>query len=169
MTTASDPEPQYWDSCLYIDLLLNKRPERVKAILEALREAREGRARIIVSTLVLAEVRPRPDYKADYKQDVEDLLESNYPYVTWYGVTLTIGRLARDIGATHPTLSPADCVHLATALEAGAKVFFTYDGEGKKRRSKTLLTYDNKLSKAGGTMLRITTPGVNPGPMFGGR
>jgi len=168
--TTSEPEVQYWDSCLFIDLLLNRRPERVKAILEALGEVRAGRARIVLSNFTICEVRPHSDHQPDYQKDVEELLEGNYGYISWYGLTPTIARRARDIGARHPELTPADCVHLATALEAGATVFFTYDGEGKpRRRFRKLLTYDNKLQKDGGHPLRILTPSINKGPMFGGR
>jgi predicted nucleic acid-binding protein len=167
MTTSSEPEVQYWDSCVFIDLLLNRHPDRVKAILECIREARAGRCRIVLSTFVLAEVRPHSDNKPDYKQDVQDLLEGNLDFITWYAVTRTIALLARDIGTAHPDLTPADCVHLATALEAKARVFFTYDGEGApRRRSRKLLTYDNRIGKP---PLRIVVPAVNRGPLYGGR
>ena len=138
------------------------------AILQALGEARAGRARIVVSNLVLSEVRPRPEYKMDYKSIVEELLETDVPYMRWYGLPRSIAVRARDIGATFGELTPADCVHLATAIEAEADVFFTYDGDEKPpRRSKRLLSLDGRIkAKPGKPSLKIVTPRVSPGPLF---
>ena len=70
---------------------------------------------------------------------------------------------AADIGNTYPSLTPGDCVHIATAIEARADVLFTYDGAGQRRRPNEMLRYDTMI---GTPPLRIMEP-FDPWPALG--
>jgi hypothetical protein len=70
---------------------------------------------------------------------------------------------AADIGNTYPSLTPGDCVHIATAIEARADVLFTYDGAGQRRRPNEMLRYDTLI---GTPPLRIMEP-FDPWPALG--
>ena len=77
-------------------------------------------------------------------------------------LTPRIAERAAEIGDTFPRLLPADCVHIATAIEAGADVLFTYDGAGQRRRPADMIRYDRRI----GDGLRIMQPFVPTGPLF---
>lgn len=77
-------------------------------------------------------------------------------------LTPRIAERAAETGDTFPRLLPADCVHIATAIEAGADVLFTYDGAGQRRRPADMIRYDRRI----GDGLRIMQPFVPTGPLF---
>jgi len=162
-------EVQYWDSGLFINLITNKDPAKVSAITEMWRSAQRGNAIIAVSNFVLVEVRPKQGFEKDYQQVVSEMLEASWPFVHWYAVSREIALEARKLAVDHPRLTPPDTIHLATALQAEASVFLTYDGlhENKhNRRTKDLLAYDGKIGKEGMAALRIEVPRHGYGTMF---
>lgn len=166
-TDKPEPEIQCWDSCLFIELLANVDEAKVKQVLGVLKEATSGRARIVLSNFVLAEVRPKKGFKKGYKSAVTQLLETDVPYVDWVGVTRSIARRAAELGHKHD-LSPADAVHIATAVQAGADVFFTFDGKRKEgRRKQHPLSLSGKIKRLDGkSTLLIDTPRIRKGPLF---
>ena len=168
-TEPGQPEVQYWDSCLFISFLTNLEANRVDVIRELLDQvqARKSRLRIVVSTLVLAEVRPSETYTKDHYEEIIELFDTDRPYFQFYGLTRGIAKRSRDIGSAHPRLSVPDSIHIATAIEAGADVLFTYDGDQKKesRRSGRMLQYHNQI---GMPPLRIEVPTIDHGPLFRG-
>ena len=160
----NNPQVQYWDSGLFISLLTNEEPERTKIIRELLSQAEMGNISIVISNLVLAEVRPAKTPTTEDEKIVDELLEGDRPYLRFYGLTPSIAKLSRKIGAGFSRITVPDAIHLATAITAKADVFFTYDGkkERKTNRSKGLLQYDG-LEPYG---LAIKEPCHDLGPLF---
>jgi predicted nucleic acid-binding protein len=162
-TTAK--ERQYWDSNLFIDFLTDKsspQSQRSKTFKDLVAEARSGHSIILLSNIVLAEVRPKRARNGEHRELLEELLEANRPFVQFYGVTRRIALRARDEGAKH-SLSIPDAIHVATALEAKAKVLFTYDGLKKDAPISGLLRLNGQM---GNPPLRIEVPRVRLGPLF---
>lgn len=165
---ADPTELQYWDSCLYINFLTNLDQVKATTIAELFGQAEGGKLGVIVSNLVLVEVRPVPGSPPDYRQKIDALLSQSRPFFNFYGLSRSISLLARDIGEQFPPLTVPDTVHVATALEAGASRFFTYDGDHSKarRRSGDLLRYDGQIGPAfGKPPLAIQVPFVRSGPL----
>jgi len=64
-------------------------------------------------------------------------------------LTPRLADLASSIGGDNHNLSPADSVHLATAISEVVDVFYTLDGNHLhgKRRASDILDYDGKIGK----------------------
>lgn len=170
MADASRPLRLYWDSCVFIEFLDPKVKEREKA-LRALVKFMDREAppfTIVMSHLVLAEVRTRYGADEATTEIIRDLFDADRPYIEQRAVTRGIGDAARDIGLKHGDLTVPDCVHIATACLSDVDYFFTYDGDRdkKRRRSKDLLKHDGKVRVSGNRHLRIKIPFVPSGPLF---
>jgi predicted nucleic acid-binding protein len=167
-TNREEPERQCWDSCLFIDFITDKTTggsRRSRIFKQLVAEARAGRSVILLSNLVLAEVRPRKARNGEHRELLEELLEANRLFVQFYAVTRKIALRARDEGAKY-SLSVCDAVHVATALEGNASVLFTYDGYlGDGKPVTRLLALDRKIGKP---PLRIELPTIKIGPLFEG-
>jgi predicted nucleic acid-binding protein len=159
------PELQYWDACLFIVVLVGKEPDKVKVIKQLLADAKNGKIEIVVSNLVLAEIRPNKDYSQADQDMITELLETNKPYVHSYGLTRNIVNRSRDVAGIESKITVPDSIHIATAIEAGCSVMLTYDGDKKtgRRRSGDLLKHDRRF---GAPPLRIETPKIWTGPLF---
>ncbi len=162
---TTNGERQYWDSNLFIDFLIDKGAQpsqRSNTFLDLVAQARAGHSIILLSNIVLAEVRPKRARNGQHRELLEELLEANRPFVQFYGVTRRIALRARDEGAKY-SLSIPDAIHLATALEAQANVMFTYDGLKKGTPVGGLLKLNGQV---GSPPLRIEVPRVSIGPLF---
>jgi len=84
--------------------------------------------------------------------------------IDWRPLTPSIAEQAQKMGKEFPALSPFDCVHIATAIAAEAKVLFTFDGAGKRRRQTRMIEYSGKI---GNPPILITTPLIDWGPLYG--
>lgn len=158
---------QYWDSVLFISYLSGTIPERVSLIKVLLAHVQSKKIAVVTSTFTLAEVRYfRPASSSGQvndsgrEQEIADLFTS--PLIEFRAVTDFIGRRAYEIGRDHNQLSPADCVHIATAEDIPADVLLTWDGSGVKgrRAPEKMLAYDGKI---GAPPLAIQEP-ADPWP-----
>jgi len=172
----SDWRAQYWDSTLFLSYLDPLQPERVRVMRELLRAREQGTIEIVISTLVIAEVRSLPTPGAPATLGAEHEVETqpldpvhedtlkrffSSDQLDYRPLTVRIARRAADIGDRFPRLLPADCVHIATALEAEVDVLFTYDGAGRRRRPEDMIRYDGRIEG-----LRIHEPFVPMGPLW---
>lgn len=167
-TVPQPPRVQYWDACLFIELLTGKDQSRVAEILKLVAGAKSGRITIVLSTFILAEVRPsspRVKYIEDYKPIISELLETDRPFVQWFALPRSIANRAADLGVKFPNLTVPDCIHLATAVVGKATQFFTYDGvrPSQRRRSKDLIQYNGLI---GEPPMEISVPYWSEGPLF---
>lgn len=162
---ANSPRIQCWDSCMFISMLTGSHPERVPIITQLIRAQEAGQIQIVVSTFVISEVRPAAGTPPNQIQAMHELLGSDK--LTYFVLTEAIAKRAQQIGADFPELMPADCTHIATALEAHAEVLFTFDGARSGRRKPT-----NMIARSGQVggdpVLRITEPDAWFGTMFQG-
>ena len=153
---------EYWDTCLFIAFLQNWSDERnfVDIVAARLRKAEEGENLIVVSTLVLAEIRPRSAYDTPRVEVIRDLFYTNRPFIRVVALSPRIADLASLVGADHNALSSPDAVHLATAWSEKVDVLLTNDGKADKerRRSGELLFYDRKIGNPPLAIERPTMP-----------
>ena len=149
---------EYWDTCLFLAYLQDKPEERelVDTISALLRRAESGDTLIVVSALVLAEIRPLRAYEPRHADVIWDLFHTNRPYLRIVGLSPRIADLAGTIGSEHQITSP-DAVHVATAWSERVDVMLTQDGspDKERRRSGQLLFYDGKI---GTPPLKIEMP-----------
>ena len=168
---------QYWDSTLFLSYLAGTETERVEVIQGLLEQYERSGIEIIISSFAIAEVRSIPAAGATTPPDDEGAVETlehdpersrlvstlfTSPQLEIRVLTPRIAERAAEIGDTFPRLLPADCVHIATAIEAGVDVLFTYDGAGQRRRPADMLRYDRRI----GDGLRIMQPFVPTGLLF---
>ena len=150
---------EYWDSCLFLAYLQNKPEERdmVEVIETLLRRAETGDAMIVVSTLLLAEIRPLYAYDPNHAEVLWDLFHTNRPYVKIVSLSPRIGEMAATIGSEYNAITSPDAVHIATAWSEKVNVMLTLDGspDKERRRSGQLLYYDEKI---GTPPLKIVLP-----------
>lgn len=159
---------QYWDSAMFISFVTKQATDegckRVEIIKELLGLHEQQKIEIIVSTMVMAESRPDSEggvYDPASANIVDDLFNSTD--ILLYGLTPQIATLAREIGEKYPAITPTDAVHIATAIFAKADVLFTFDGAGKRRRPKHMITNSGRI---GTPPLKISAPFVDLGPLL---
>ncbi|MGH7813130.1 MAG: type II toxin-antitoxin system VapC family toxin [Candidatus Binataceae bacterium] len=166
-----EPIIQYWDSGLFINYLMDDGDDpnpKSRVFLRLISDAESGLIRVALSYVVLAEVRPKRRNKASDKK-IEQLLESDRPFLQWFPVTRAIAARARRIGAAY-SLETADALHIATAIEAKAAVVFTYDGDHADKKDDGLLAMNGKIadpSLPGHAHVKIEIPSYDDGEMFG--
>lgn len=166
-------ERQYWDSTLFLSYVANNQPDFCDAIDALLRIRETGGISIVVSTFAIAEVRYlggddgkevepiSPEERERRIETVREMFDS--PELELRALTPHTAQLAQSIGNEHPALTPADCVHIATALDARCEILFTLDGIGARRRPKDMLRYSRQI---GNPPLPITPPFEVQGYMF---
>ena len=121
----------------------------------------------VVSTFCIAEVRrldddgSHPDFNQAEAERMRRMFGGENLIIR--PVTEAIAFRAQDIGTSFPSLMPADCVHIATALDFGVVALFTRDGSGLhgRRRPGTMLSHDGRIDG-----LRIVEPFNPAGPLF---
>ena len=119
------PAYRYFDSDV-ITRLLENRPEA--QIIESLAdEAASGRWTLVISAITLLEVTRERNKPVDpIKQArVESFFESAYILVR--NLDFLLAGSARRLIYDYLWLHPTDAAHLATAIDVGCDVFYTYD------------------------------------------
>ncbi len=109
---------------------------------------------MVVSTQVLAEVRPRENYNSYHWQTIHDLFHTNRPFMKIVALSPPIAMVAADVGSefdepgTCNRLTVPDAVHIATALVERVDTFLTFDGDrdNVRRRAGGLLRYDERIT-----------------------
>src|SRR5215208_8114038 len=150
MPDPGGKEIHYWDAMVFSSFITEQDPDRVAAFTRLLANLtiRTAHYRLVLSTFIITEVRPPPDTRNPHHEtSVRGLFHADRPYIRFYAVTMRIAERARDLAVQYPTLTNPDAIHLATALEAGADVFYTYDGpkDNKRRRSGNLLYLNERI------------------------
>lgn len=142
------------DSCVVIDLL-EKREGRIEWLIPFVREAEDGKLKLVVSTMVIAETLRVDGLDTDeQRQLIRDFFENDFIYA--FNVDRRVAERAQDLRRNHK-LDGADSVHLATAIVAQCPYLLTNDGAGKTKR-KGLINLDQKVIRSDGSPLRIITP-----------
>lgn len=116
---------------------LEKRPGFVDPITPVIKEAEDGKALIVVSSMAIAEtlhISSRPN------EDQLKIIEEFYdrPYVEPQAFDERIAWIAHMLRTQDKKVDAADAVHVATAIDTECEVLLTRDGEGKRNRTKML-------------------------------
>ena len=149
---------------MFISFLTGKDEMRLETIRTLLQQEKQGLIEIVISTFVVAEVRPEGSNPLDRGQVeiIEELFDSGR--LDSRPLTPHIAKRARKIGEEFPKLLPGDCVHIATAIEALASVLFTFNGSGvKRRRPSEMIQHSGRI---GNPPLKICEPFTPKGPLF---
>lgn len=128
----------------------------MEIIFALLRRAESGDTLIVVSSFVLAEIRPLRAYDASHAEVLWDLFHTNRPCLKMVALSPRIAELASTIGSEHSITAP-DTVHVVTAWSERVDVMLTIDGapDRERRRSGQLLFYDGKI---GNPSMKIELP-----------
>lgn len=116
----------YWDSCVFIDGH-QKTPGRIPHILEIEKTAKQGKYRIITSTLAIAEVVKIPNRPMLTVSEEKQIRE--YFLNRWVSLVPLDRPVATEAAALvrNHKLKPPDAVRLATAMRCGCMALCTYD------------------------------------------
>lgn len=162
----------YWDSCIFITWLTNEvreDPADLDGARDHVERLERGELRIATSTITLAEVL-NLGLSADQESSFKSLwTRDDYQLED---VTSRVALRAREIRRAYSglpdglgTVSTPDAIHLASATLAHCSEFYTFDGDGPKRRkasgdppSRPLIPLSGKL--AGRWELKICKPFV---------
>lgn len=126
---ANDPQPIYWDSCVFIDGL-RQTPVRWPHILYLEQQAKGGAVVIYTSALTIAEVvktKESGELTDEERRNIADYFR--HKFVRVIPVDRIVARAAADIVRNHG-LKPPDAIHVATAIRTKCAVLYTYDGLG---------------------------------------
>lgn len=131
----------YWDTCVWIALFSQSGGwcEQASAIYAL---ARKGEIKLLISTLVIAEISKHPKSSVFFK----------HGYISRAGLSSTIAVRAQQIQQQSAyAIKPADAVHIATAAHRNATELHTVDAK--------LLRWSNEFDKNNGEKLVICKPG----------
>src|ERR1700733_1369972 len=113
---ANTPDPVYFDSCLFIELLQQDDQERLDAC-EALRvQAVETKLIIVTSAITITEVNKLPESTSLPEEQSKQILAFfENPYIAIRPVDRRTAELAHELTRTHG-LTTLDAIHVATAI-----------------------------------------------------
>jgi len=117
-------EKIYWDSDVFISLI-DDDADRMDAIRCVIDEIENGKAIIIVSTLVRVEVLPNKRVP-ELERKFENFLK-NWEQVREVAIDRRVIEVAKRIRESGKNVKTPDAIHLATAIVHGAPIFHTYD------------------------------------------
>ena len=133
-----DSKPIYsMDSCGFIELLLPEKerdhPDAVAEIREIVAQAESGGCRLVLSAFTLAEVRKLDKSGAEkFRRMAREMVGKTHLDVVPLDTSASLYR-PQNWG-DRLNLGNGDAVMLATAIVARAQVFYTLDGNAKKRK-----------------------------------
>lgn len=131
----------YWDACIFITWLTNESRQHASDLdgaKDQVERLERGELRIATSTITLVEVLELRLTAAQERQFQALWSREDYQLE---GVTSRVAMRAREIRAAYSglndgfgTVCTPDAIHLATATLVPCSEFYTFDGDGKKRR-----------------------------------
>lgn len=158
----------YWDSCVWI-AYINKETKvplksgeidnRYEKCLELFKQAKNSDLEIVTSAFTLAEVCRLGESPEGYEERLHDFFDRTYILIVpldnqtgFEAQRLMISGICRQ--------KPADAVHIASALRAGAVEMHSFDEDILKR--------DGNIVARDGTPLKICKPSTEEplGPLF---
>lgn len=130
---------QYWDACLFLDLINKTQFEdRERILLDLLEDlsAREPTIVGVTSTLTIAEVacttveRDSHKLSPEVLAKIEKFWSPNTPFElveVFPSLALEARNIIRDVCGRGSRIKPFDAIHFATARKRGVAEFLTYD------------------------------------------
>jgi len=159
---VSEAPKYYWDACIWITLISDRRSERGSACEYVLKQAKLGKCQLWTSSFCLAEVFKRKcgpeSVGIAEKRDTyfEDLIEQEF--IQKVSVDVDVGKVARRLLRKHPTIGkPQDAIHVATCLLNNLDQLHTFDRDD-------LLALNGQLDRIDRMKLTICEPPKPPEP-----
>lgn len=156
---ASVPK-YYWDACIWIELITQANPDRVKCCRYVVDLAEKGEVEIWTSAFTLAEVWKRKCEGIDVSiqqtkdRNFEDFIEKEF--ITKVNVDVDVGNLARRLLRPYPGLGkPQDAIHVATCLLNNVDELHTFD-------DSDLVDFNGTIPRIDRKKLRICYPPEPP-------
>ncbi len=150
----------YWDACLWIELITQSHPDRVKRLRYVLDLAEGRKAEIWTSAFTLAEVWKRKcdgeqvGISEDQDRTFEDFIEKEM--IVKVQVDTDVGTLARRLLRKFPGLGkPQDAIHVASCLLSNVDELHTFDGSD-------LLRFNGQFPRVDKKKLTICEPPLPP-------
>lgn len=115
------------DTNIFI-LAYDKKTPKGDIARELLQKNKKSNSEIFISVIVFEEFLVRI-YKQELEKDIlkyEDFITAG-GFITVVDVTRQIARTAAKVRAKYPSIRTPDAIHLASAIESGAKIFITTD------------------------------------------
>ena len=131
----SGPELIYWDSDAFLGWL-QEEPDKVELCKGTLERAKAGEVAIVTSALTIAEVlwrRGGPKLSKDKATVLRKFFRHSWIRVR--AVSRAVAESAQDVVWNHGIM-PKDAIHVATALDVGAAILETFDGDLLKKTGK---------------------------------
>ncbi|MGI8407547.1 MAG: type II toxin-antitoxin system VapC family toxin [Actinomycetota bacterium] len=140
-------ETQYLDSNVLLAYVLGE-ANRATTVEQLLREAEGGKRRLITSTISVVEVAFAAEKSKGFAIDpgalaaIDKLWEGGQPVGLAEASTRTM-YVARDLARRARSeswgLTPADAIHLATAVRHEASVLYTYEAKATRERWSSIM------------------------------
>ncbi|HEX9830382.1 MAG TPA: PIN domain-containing protein [Thermodesulfobacteriota bacterium] len=107
--------------------LLEKNPQHVEAARAFMQQVQSGKYDAVFSAIGMIEILTGPKKKEDYELAARyrEIL-TRFPHFVVQDLNENIVEVASDLRATYAIATP-DAIHIATAIDFGAKKFFTND------------------------------------------
>lgn len=156
----ADVPKYYWDACIWIELITQSNPERVKACRYVLSLVEEKKAELWTLAFTLAEVWKKKCsgenvvLQQTQDQAFEDYIERES--ITKVMVDIDVGNLARRLLRQYPGLcKPQDAIHVASCLLNNIDELHTFDGSD-------LLKFTDQMPRLDKRRLIICEPPLPP-------
>ena len=153
---SADAPRYYWDACIWIEIIQQKDPDRLRRCMHVLSLAEARKAEIWTSAFTLAEVWKRKcdeeNVGIQERQDrhFEDFIEKEF--ITKVAVDINVGSLARRLLRKYPKIGkPQDAIHVATCLLNNVDELHTFD-------RKDLIELDGDIPRIDKVRLKICEP-----------
>ena len=146
----------YWDSCVFIEWIEKKNPDRVKLIDPLVSMAQNDEIKIITSVIAEAEVQKWPEEgisNQETNRRIADFFKN--PWINRRSVDTRVVSVVRQIRLIN-NLKLWDAIHVATALISEVTALHTFDRDHMIKRTGKF-TIDDKF------FLKIVQP-ENPVP-----
>ena len=124
------------DTNIFISALNEKSPKNAEAC-EIIEQIKDRSDQVFISVILLEEF-----FVRIYKLKQERGIVTNLEFITLGGlctivdVNREIALLAAKLRAEYPSLRASDSIHIASAVESGAKIFYTADKRLPKKIGK---------------------------------
>ncbi len=121
---------RYWDTVCFLGVI-NEEQDKLSAGRAVIAEAERGNVRIVTSALTIAEVLWPKDRPLVLPREKAEVVQRffQHEWIVVRDIDRVVAERARELVWNHDALRPKDALHVATALDAGAEQFDTFDGD----------------------------------------
>ena len=146
--SGSDDSKIYWDACIFIAHFKNEtRPDPLdmQGVQELVKKIDEGKLHLVTSVITLTEVL-QSHMGTENQTLFKQLFQRRNCHLV--DVTSKIAEISHDIRDYYqqqkqvdnlPTVTTADAIHLATAIDFSCSHFYTFDENDERNKRRALI------------------------------